>query len=58
MDTLKEYPFDFREHRTVILPSFQGIGFGSRVADCVGEYLSLHGLRLQSKNCSSTLWKL
>ena len=44
-----EYPFDYREHRSVILPSFQGIGFGSRVADCLGEYLSLHGLRLHSK---------
>eukprot|EP00485_Elphidium_margaritaceum_P015018 CAMPEP_0202728208 /NCGR_PEP_ID=MMETSP1385-20130828/185509_1 /ASSEMBLY_ACC=CAM_ASM_000861 /TAXON_ID=933848 /ORGANISM="Elphidium margaritaceum" /LENGTH=1594 /DNA_ID=CAMNT_0049394455 /DNA_START=27 /DNA_END=4812 /DNA_ORIENTATION=- len=41
--------YDFRETRTVILPSFQGIGFGSRIADCLGEYLALHGCRLHSK---------
>jgi len=41
--------FTFREHRTVVLPSFQGLGFGSRIADCLGEYLSRHGQRLYSK---------
>eukprot|EP00488_Nonionellina_sp_1-RS-2012_P001025 TRINITY_DN1624_c0_g1_i1.p1 TRINITY_DN1624_c0_g1~~TRINITY_DN1624_c0_g1_i1.p1 ORF type:complete len:151 (+),score=39.36 TRINITY_DN1624_c0_g1_i1:383-835(+) len=40
---------DYREHRTVILPSFQGLGFGSRVADAIGEYLAMHGYRLHSK---------
>merc|ERR1719273_1686120 len=28
--------FHFREHRTVILPSYQGLGFGARVADTIG----------------------
>jgi len=40
---------DFREHRTVVLPPFQGLGFGSRIADGIGEYLGRHGLRLHSK---------
>ena len=40
---------DFREHRTVVLPAFQGLGFGSRIADGIGSYLSAHGLRLHSK---------
>ena len=41
--------FQYREHRTVILPEYQGLGFGSRIADCIAEYLALHGYRLQSK---------
>ena len=58
--------FQYREHRTVILPSFQGLGIGSRVSDAIGEYLALHGFRLQSKTAhpkyggyrnKSPLWK-
>ena len=44
-----ETMYHFREHRTVILPSYQGLGIGARVADTIGEYLALHKLRLHSK---------
>ena len=40
---------DRREHRTVILPDFQGLGFGSRVSDGMAELLALHNKRYQSK---------
>eukprot|EP01083_Nonionella_stella_P013320 37507_1 len=43
------YRFQYREHRTVILPSYQGLGIGSRISDAIGEYLALQGYRLQSK---------
>lgn len=33
----------WREHRTVVLPDFQGLGLGARVSDWLGEYvLSAH----------------
>jgi len=33
------YGIKFREHRTVVLPQFQGIGIGSRISDSIGELL-------------------
>eukprot|EP01083_Nonionella_stella_P097642 274438_1 len=41
--------FHYREHRTVILPAYQGLGFGSRICDGVAYWLALNGKRLQSK---------
>lgn len=41
--------FDVREHRTVVLPEFQGLGFGSRFVDAVCELFSLENKRVQSK---------
>lgn len=48
--------FHWREHRTVILPPYQGMGFGSRICDALALYLSHrklddapNGQRLQSK---------
>ncbi len=54
------------EHRTVVLPTFQGLGFGSRMCDGIAELLSFEGRRLQSKTAHpkygsyrdrSILWK-
>lgn len=39
----------WREHRTVILPDFQGLGIGVRVADAVGEMFKAEGSRYFSK---------
>ena len=47
--------YQYREHRTVILPAYQGLGFGSRVCDAMAEYFALNtklhgvGYRMQSK---------
>ena len=58
--------YDFREHRTVVLPQYQGLSIGSRFSDSVGELLSIENLRLQSKTAhprfgiyrdNSCLWK-
>ena len=54
----KEHPFDFREHRTVILPSFEGIGFGSRIADCIGVVkLEAKDKKCITYTCSKCLGK-
>lgn len=45
----------FRGHRTVILPEFQGLGFGVRVSDAVGEILLSQGKRYFSKTASDRL---
>ena len=45
----KSLDFQKREHRTVVLPDFQGLGMASRFCDGIGELLSIEGLRLQSK---------
>eukprot|EP01084_Bolivina_argentea_P088398 159602_1 len=47
--TSEDLRFHYREHRTVVLPSYQGLGFGSRIADAISEYMALHGYRMQSK---------
>ena len=43
--------YQWREHRTVILPLCQGLGFVSRVFDACAKYLAQHPIsfRLQSK---------
>lgn len=56
----------WREHRTVVLPEFQGMGIGSRISDAVGEIFIKQGCRYFSKTAhpnfgryrqSSTKWK-
>lgn len=37
-----------REHRTVVLPDFQGIGLGEKVTDSLWSYLKEKGLRVTS----------
>ena len=32
--------FDCREHRSVVLPSFQGLGIGSTMCDAIAEYIA------------------
>ena len=39
----------WREHRTVILPDFQGLGIGVKVSDAVGEMFRQWGRRYFSK---------
>jgi GNAT superfamily N-acetyltransferase/thymidylate kinase len=39
----------WREHRTVVLPDFQGLGIGVRLSDAVGEIFKAQGLRFFSK---------
>lgn len=37
-----------REHRTVVLPDYQGLGIGNRLSEFVGEILSAEGFRFFS----------
>jgi GNAT superfamily N-acetyltransferase len=37
-----------REHRTVVLPDFQGVGIGNALSEWLGAYLKARGLRLRS----------
>jgi GNAT superfamily N-acetyltransferase len=39
----------WREHRTVVLPDFQGLGIGTRISDAVGEIILSEGGRYFSK---------
>ena len=39
----------WREHRTVILPDFQGLGIGVKVSDAVGEMFKQWGRKFYSK---------
>ena len=39
----------WREHRTVILPDYQGMGFGVRLSDAVAEMFIRSGCRYFSK---------
>ncbi len=39
----------WREHRTVVLPEFQGLGIGVRISDAIGEILITQGKRFFSK---------
>ena len=45
----------WREHRTVVLPDFQGMGIGSRVSEMIGEMLLQEGKRLYSKTAHHKL---
>ena len=56
----------WREHRTVIFPKFQGMGFGVRLSDALGEILLAKGKRYFSRTAHprmglyrehSSLWK-
>ena len=44
-----------RGHRTVVLPEFQGLGFGVRISDAVGEMMLSQGKRYFSKTASSRM---
>lgn len=55
-----------REHRTVILPDFQGMGIGVKLSDFLGEFCLNEGFRFFSKTThprmgeyrqKSSLWK-
>lgn len=37
-----------REHRTVVLPDYQGAGIGNKISEWVGDYLKSKGLRFRS----------
>lgn len=39
----------FREHRTVVLPDYQGLGYGMRLGEWLGEYHIRQGERLYSR---------
>lgn len=39
----------WREHRTVVLPDFQGLGLGPRVSEVIGEILLADGKRFFSR---------
>jgi len=39
----------YREHRTVVLPDYQGFGFGVRVSDAIAEIYTSKGCRYFSK---------
>lgn len=39
----------WREHRTVVLPDYQGMGFGVRISDTIGEIFIAQGSRYFSK---------
>jgi len=43
--TIKQMGGGYRAHRTVILPSWQGLGIGSRLSDSVAQLHSLEGER-------------
>ena len=56
----------WREHRTVVLPDFQGLGLGVRISDAVAEIFVSNGHRYFSKTAhprmgeyrsKSPLWK-
>jgi len=38
----------WKEHRTVVLPDYQGIGLGNRLSEIVGDYLKQNGKRFTS----------
>ncbi len=56
-----------REHRTVVLPDYQGAGIGNAVSEWLGEYLKKSGYKFQSTTShpamirhrhKSKLWKV
>jgi GNAT superfamily N-acetyltransferase len=57
----------WREHRTVVIPDFQGLGIGSKISDTIGQYLVDNGKQYYSKTAhiklikhrnNSELWEL
>jgi ABC-type ATPase involved in cell division len=42
----------WREHRTVVLPEFQGLGLGVRISDAIGEMVMAEGGRYFSKTAN------
>lgn len=55
-----------REHRTVVLPDFQGVGVGNRLSEWLGAYVTSLGYRFRSvtshpamvwHRCRSPLWR-
>lgn len=40
----------FREHRLVVLPDYQGLGFGTKISEFVGEYLIQQGCKFFSRS--------
>jgi hypothetical protein len=38
----------WREHRTVVLPDFQGVGIGDALSEWLGAYLRSWGIRIRS----------
>jgi GNAT superfamily N-acetyltransferase/ABC-type thiamine transport system ATPase subunit len=56
----------WREHRTVVLPDFQGLGIGMKLSDWVGDYMIRQGRRYFSRTAhprmggyrdASPLWR-
>lgn len=45
----------WREHRTVVLPEFQGMGIGSTISDTIAEMIVLSGGRFFSKTAHPAL---
>lgn len=45
----------WREHRTVILPDFQGLGLGPRLSNAVGEIMLARGLSFYSRTAHPRL---
>lgn len=39
----------FREHRLVVLPDFQGLGFGTKISEFIGDYLLKKGCKYFSR---------
>jgi energy-coupling factor transporter ATP-binding protein EcfA2 len=55
-----------REHRTVVLPDYQGVGIGNRLSEWLGAFLKAQGWRFRSTTShpamirhrsASTLWR-
>lgn len=44
-----------REHRTVVLPDFQGLGIGPRLSDAIAEWWHSRGLRFYSRTAHPRL---
>lgn len=44
-----------REHRTVCLPDFQGVGIGNALSDFIGGYLKAQGFRFQSQTSNPAI---
>lgn len=56
-----------REHRTVVLPDYQGVGIGNAISEMMGDMIIARGLRYYSttshpsfakKRCDSKKWRL
>lgn len=46
-----------REHRTVVLPDFQGVGIGNRISEIIGQHFTRKGFRFVSTTSApSMIW--